>query len=446
MSTTTDTDKGMAERSMGFGLRALNWLAGSDLLDRIRIRKGVEKALFQGTKNGFRSATAAGRTFKAAQQLGKPARQKKSKSAGLFDVTPDDEQQMFQEAGRAFAEEKIRPAALAADDACATPPELLEATSELGVNMLGVPEELGGVMHEQSAVTSVLIGEALAHGDMGIAYAALAPGAVATAIGLWGSAEQEATYLPAFTGESAPAAALAILEPRPLFDPLVLETKARKEGEEWVLDGVKSLLARAQECELFVIAAEAEGIGPTLFVAESGTKGLSVEAEPAMGLRPAATGRLLIEGVRLPAGALLGEGRPEDYVECVNRARVAWCGLAVGTSQAVLDYVIPYVNDRQAFGEPISNRQGVAFAVSDIGIEAGGMRLATYRAASRADRGEEFAREAAIARKLCSAKGMQIGSDGVQLLGGHGFVKEHPVERWYRDLRAAGVMEGALLV
>jgi alkylation response protein AidB-like acyl-CoA dehydrogenase len=295
-------------------------------------------------------------------------------------------------------------------------------------------------------VTSVLIGEALAHGDMGIAHAALAPGAVATAIGLWGSAEQESIYLPAFTGENVPAAALAILEPRPLFDPLKLETKARRDGEEWVLDGAKSLLARATECELFVIAAEAEGIGPTLFVAESGSKGLSVEAEPAMGLRPAATGRLLIEGARLPAAALLGEGRPEDYVECVNRARVAWCGLAVGTSQAVLDYVIPYVNDRQAFGEPISNRQGVAFAVSDVGIETGGMRLATYRAASRADRGDEFGREAAIARKLCAAKGMKIGSDGVQLLGGHGFVKEHPVERWYRDLRAAGVMEGALLV
>ena len=122
---------------------------------------------------------------------------------------------MFQEAGRAFAEEKVRPAALEADADCATPPELLAQAAELGVNMLGVPEELGGVMHEQAAVTSVLIGEALAHGDLGIAYAALAPGAVATAIGHWGSAEQEATYLPAFTGEDVPAAALAILEPRP---------------------------------------------------------------------------------------------------------------------------------------------------------------------------------------------------------------------------------------
>jgi alkylation response protein AidB-like acyl-CoA dehydrogenase len=444
--TTTDTDRSMAERGMGYGLRALNRLAGSDLLDRIRIRKQVERALFQGTKSGFRSATAAGRTFKAAQQLGKPARQKKSKSAGLFDLAPDDEQQMFQEAGRAFAEEKIRPAALDADAACETPKELLDQTAELGVNMLGVPEELGGVMHEQAAATSILIGEALAHGDMGIAYAALAPGAVATAIGHWGSAEQEATYLPAFTGEDVPAAALAILEPQPLFDPLKLETKARKDGEQWVLDGAKSLLARAKECELFVIAAEADGIGPALFVVESGAKGLSVEAEPAMGLRPAATGRLLIEGVRLPAGALLGEGKSKDYVDCVNRSRVAWCGLATGTAQAVLDYVIPYVNDRTAFGEPISNRQGVAFAVSDIGIESEGMRLATYRAASRADRGEKFAREAAIARRLCAAKGMEIGSQGVQLLGGHGFVKEHPVERWYRDLRAAGVMEGALLV
>ncbi len=446
MTTTSTDNRGIAERSMGFGLRALNRLAGSDLLDRIRLRKQAEKALFQGTKNGFRSATAAGRTFKAAQQLGKPARQKRSKSKGLFDVTPDDEQQMFQEAGRAFAEAEVRPAALEADNDCETPVALLEQAAELGVNMLGVPEELGGVMHEQSAVTSVLIGEALAHGDMGIAYAALAPGAVATAIGLWGSAEQEATYLPAFTGENVPAAALAVLEPRPLFDPLKLETKARRDGEEWVLDGAKSLLARAKDCELFVIAAEAEDIGPTLFVVESGTKGLAVEEEPAMGLRPAATGRLLIEGARLPAGALLGEGRPEDYVECLNRARIAWCALAVGTSQAVLDYVIPYVNERQAFGEPISNRQGVAFAVSDIGIECGGMRLTTYRAASRADRGEEFGREAAIARRLCAVKGMQIGSDGVQLLGGHGFVKEHPVERWYRDLRAAGVLEGALLV
>ena len=201
--------------------------------------------------------------------------------------------------GRPRLRRREGPPGGAAGRRCAqTPPELLGEATELGVNMLGVPEELGGVMHEQSAVTSVLIGEALAHGDMGVAYAALAPGAVATAIGLWGSAEQEATYLPPFTGEDVPAAALAILEPRPLFDPLKLETTAKRKGDEWVLSGAKSLIARANECELFVIAAEAEDIGPALFMVESGAKGLTIEDEPAMGLRPAATGRLLIDKVQ----------------------------------------------------------------------------------------------------------------------------------------------------
>jgi hypothetical protein len=165
-----------------------------------------------------------------------------------------------------------------------------------------------------------------------------------------------------------------------------------------------------------------------------------------MGIRAAATGTLHFDDVRVPSSAALGAGDPEIFRQCVQLARLAWCALAVGTAQAVLDYVIPYVNERQAFGEPIANRQAVSFTVANIAIELDGMRLATYRAASRADQGKPFGREVALARRLCSERGMQIGSDGVQLLGGHGYVKEHPVERWYRDLRAAGLMEGALLV
>jgi alkylation response protein AidB-like acyl-CoA dehydrogenase len=462
-----------AERSMGLGLRTLSRLAGSELLDRTRLRKPLERALYQGTRGGFRTAGAASRTFSAASKLARPARQARARSSDLFDISLDDEQQMLRDAVAAFAAEQLRPIALAADNACATPAELLAQANELGVSMLGVPEELGGVMTEQSAATGVLVAEALAHGDCGIALAALAPGAVATALGLWGDADQQATYLPAFTSENIPAAALALLEPRALFNPLTLTAKARRQEGDWVLSGVKSLVPRAAEAELFVIAADADGLGPALFIVESSTKGLFVEAEPAMGLRAAATGRVALEDARVPAAALLGggEGRGESpagegsvgeggvsesgvsesgvseiYRECVQRARIAWCALAVGAAQAVLDYVIPYVNERTAFGEPISNRQAVAFGVADIGIELEGMRLLTYRAASRADRGERFAREAALARRLCAEQGARIGSEGVQLLGGHGYVKEHPVERWYRDLRAVGLMEGALLV
>src|SRR5699024_8096995 len=135
-----------------------------------------------------------------------------------------------------------------------------------------------------------------------------------------------------------------------------------------------------------------------------------------------------------------------DYSDAIALSRLGWSSLAVGTGQAVLDYVTPYVNEREAFGEPVSHRQGVAFMVANTAIELDSMRLVTYRGASRADQGLAFTREAALARKLATDKGMRIGLDGVQLLGGHGYIKEHPVERWYRDLRAIGVAEGLVLI
>ncbi len=439
----TEQNQNLAERGMMVGLKALNRLAGSDLVDRLGLRQPTERLLHEVSKNSMRTAARAGRTFAAAQKLARPARQPRGPRTDLFDLTPTDEQQMLRESVRDFAVAKLRPAAEHADAECATPPELLAQSNELGLTMVGVPEELGGALEERSAVTSVLMSEALALGDMGIAVACLAPAAVSTAISLWGDADQQATYLPEFVGDNVPSAALAVQEPRALFNPFELQTVARAHKGGYVIDGVKSLVPRASDGEVFVVAAELEGQGPALFIVESKTSGLSVEPEPAMGIRAAGTGRLIFDGV---GGALLGEGDPAVYQECVQLGRLAWCALAVGAGQAVLDYVIPYVKDRTAFGEPVSNRQAVAFAVANIGIELEGMRLATYRAASRIDQDRSFAREVALARRLCAERGMAIGSDGVQLLGGHGYVKEHPVERWYRDLRAAGLMEGALLV
>ena len=436
----------LTERSMAVGLKALNRLASNGLIDRFGLREPAERVLHGASKATVRTATRAGRTFAATQRLSKPARQPKARRSDLFDLTPDDEQQMLRESVRDFALAELRPAAQASDDACAAPPELLTQANELGLTMVGVPEELGGAVTERSAVTTVLMAEALAQGDMGIAVACLAPAAVSTAISLWGDADQQATYLSEFVGENVPAAALALLEPRPLFNPFELETTARRARGGFVLDGVKSLVPRAGEAELFVVAAQLEDSGPALFIVEPGGKGLSVEPEPGMGIRAAATAQVLLENVKLPQTALLGEPGGATVTECVQLGRLGWCALAVGTGQAVLEYLIPYVNERKAFGEPISNRQAVAFTVANVAIELDGMRLATYRAASRVDHGLSFAREVALARRLCAERGMAIGSDGVQLLGGHGYVKEHPVERWYRDLRAAGVIEGGLLV
>jgi alkylation response protein AidB-like acyl-CoA dehydrogenase len=322
---------------------------------------------------------------------------------------------------------------------------VLKSGLEVGLPILGVPESLGGIAEERSATAGVLVAEALAHGDMGLAVASLAPGAVATALGLWGTEAQQQTYLPAFAGDTAPAAALALAEPRVLADVLEPATTARRTGDGFVLDGVKAAVPRGADAELFVVGAALDG-RPVLFLVESGAPGLQVVADPGMGVRAAGMTRLELTGVRVPADAVLGETDGSTYAECVRLSRLAWCALAVGTGQAVLDYVTPYVKEREAFGEPIAHRQSVAFMVADIAIELQAMRLLTWKAASRAAAGKDVAREVALARKLCADKGMRIGLDGVQLLGGHGFVKEHPVERWYRDLRAVGVMEGAVLV
>ena len=443
------TQQNFTERGMAVGLRALNRLAGNPLIDRFGLRDPAQRVLHGASRATVRTATRAGRTFAATQKLSRPARQPRTGRSDLFDLTPDDEQQMLRESVRDFALAKLRPAAQQADEACAAPGELLTQANELGLTMVGVPEELGGAVAERSAVTTVLMAEALAQGDMGIAVACLAPAGVSTALSLWGDADQQSTYLPEFVGDDVPAAALALLEPRPLFNPFELRTRARRAGGCFVLDGIKSLVPRAADAELFIVAAELideDPARPALFIVEPGTTGLAIEPEPAMGLRAAATGRLIFEGTKLATTALLGEGSREVMTECVQLSRLGWCAVALGTGQAVLDYVIPYVNERKAFGEPISSRQSVAFTVANIAIELDGMRLATYRAASRVDQGLPFAREVALARRLCSERGMAIGSDGVQMLGGHGYTKEHPVERWYRDLRAAGVMEGALVV
>ncbi|PVG83863.1 butyryl-CoA dehydrogenase [Nocardioides gansuensis] len=431
---------------IGFTVAALNRLAQSDLIDRVGLRKQTEQAVFTVTRNGFKTATAAGRQFKKVSgNTLAGTRAPAAKASGLFDLTPTDDEQMLVDVVTEFATEVVRPAAAEANETCAAPEGLLKASLEIGLPILGVPESLGGISEERSATAGVLVAEALARGDMGLAVAALAPGSVATALGLWGTVAQQQTYLPAFTGDDVPAAALALTEPSVLFDVLAPATTAERAGDGFVLNGVKSAVVRGAEAELFVVGASLDG-KPALFLVESSTEGLEVEGDPSMGVRAASLTRLELNDVKVDADALLGDADGEAYTECVRLARLAWCALAVGTGQAVLDYVTPYVNEREAFGEPISHRQAVAFMVADIAIELQSMRLLTYKAAARAAQGKDFSREVALARKLCADKGMRIGLDGVQLLGGHGFVKEHPVERWYRDLRAIGIMEGAVLV
>ncbi len=434
---------------LDIGMGLLTPLLGSEFLDRHGLRDPLNKALRFGVKHGFAAAGASTRQFRKIQTRGGPATRLSRSTADYFDLTPDDDQRMIVETVREFAGEILRPAAREADDAAAAyPAYLIAKAAELGVTAIKVPEEFDGIAEQRTAVTNALVAEALAYGDMGLALPIVAPGGVASALTHWGSADQQATYLREFAGDRVPQACVAIAEPQPLFDPTMLKTTAVRTPGGYRLDGVKSLVPAAADAELFIVAAQFNG-KPTLFIVESDTAGVTVRADRSMGLRAAGIGQVRLDKVTVPLSARLGEDDADcarDYSDAVALSRLGWAALAVGTSHAVLDYVIPYVKEREAFGEPIARRQAVAFMCADIAIELDGLRLITWRGASRADQGLPFAREAALAKKLGSDKGMRIGLDGVQLLGGHGYTKEHPVERWYRDLRAIGVAEGVVVL
>lgn len=444
--------------ALDVGMALLTPIMGQEFLDKYNLRGPLNRSIKYGVKHGFSAAGASTRQFKRIQGIGKPATRLKpggstagSKGADYFDLTPDDDQKMIVETVNEFAEEILRPAAHDADAAAAYPPGLIDKANELGITAISIPEDFEGIAEQRSTVTNALVAEALAYGDMGLALPILAPGGVASAFTHWGSADQQATYLKEFAGENIPQACVAIAEPHPLFDPTALKTVAVRTPSGYRLDGIKSLVPAAANAELFIVGAQLNGV-PALFIVEASANGLTVEADPSMGIRAAALGRIELNKVRVPLTARLGEQdapaaeSAKIYTEALALSRLGWAALAVGTSHAVLDYVIPYVKEREAFGEPIARRQSVAFMCANIAIELDGLRLITWRGAARAEQGLSFAREAALAKKLGTDKGMQIGLDGVQLLGGHGFTKEHPVERWYRDLRAIGVAEGVVVL
>lgn len=434
----------LADRGQSFGMRLITRAGGLEAMKNPALRAKVEKVLYRGARQGFRAQVAAGRAFTAKSGSGSPTRSKPAKPRVQFDLNPSDDQEMIREAARELADEVLRPAAPTADAERTAPDEVREQAAQMGMALLAVPTELGGVAEEASAVTSVLVLEELARGDMGLAVAVMHSAAVANCLVNYGDSDQQATYLPSFTDEQSPATgALAIMEPQPLFNPAKPLTSARRDGENLILDGTKALVPGGANSDLFVVSAQLDG-EPRLVIVPPTAEGVTVSDNPAMGIRAARTATLHLDGVHVPAKNLLGS--TSDHADAVARARLAWAAAAVGTAQAVLDQVKTYTKERKAFGEPIANRQAVAFTVANIAIELDGLRLVVWRAASRLDRGLDASEQIAHARALTEKHCAQIGSDGVQLLGGHGFVKEFDNERWFRDLRGAGLMEGMLLV
>lgn len=434
----------MRRDPMGIALSTVNRVAGSRWLDRLKLRKPAEYIAYTGTRAGFQALNTTQKEWRRFRGVLASGSDPDTAPRALFDLTLTDDQQMITDTVRQVAEEVIRPAADKADSAMAVPESVAGAINELGLSLQAVPAEFGGVAEKPDPVTSVLIAEQLAWGDFSIASAALSTYSVAQALVRWGSENQKQRLLPAFCQDLPLTAVFAVDEPVALFDPLQPRTLAYRKGNQYVINGRKSAVIQAADADLYLVLAMVQNEGPRFFMVEGGAHGLYTAEDPAMGLRAAQTGQLILEEVTVHESTMLGEKTPADCSRLMDYASLMQCALAVGTCQAIQDFVIPYCNERVAFGEPISHRQAVAFAISNMAIETDSLRLVLWRAASLAEQGLPFAAQAAQARALAAEHAIQIGSDGVQLLGGHGFVKEYPVERWYRDLRSIASLTGGL--
>jgi alkylation response protein AidB-like acyl-CoA dehydrogenase len=415
---------------------AFNNILDSKMGSSLGLRKLVEKMTYQGTLQGVNLSKKASRVFPKQEKNAQAERPEDSKKSDLFDLKLSEEQEMIQQTIQQFASQQMRKNAEKLNVECKISDEIVQEFQALGLPYYSVPESLGGVLTSKATVTQMIIAEELAYGDLGMAVALLAPTSALNAITQFGTAGQQEQYIPSFFDEQKPiSAVIAVNEPSALFDPFQLSTKAVKKGNNYIINGVKASVPLVNSSELFLIAAEIEGKGPAIFIVESSQAGVSVASQNAMGLRPAALGNITLANVEVSEEARLG-GDSFDYATMISYVRLGWCSLAIGTARAILDQVIPYANERIAFGEPISNRQSVAFMIANIRIELDTMQILTQRAAALAEQGKPFQKEAYLAAVSCQERAMDIGNDGVQLFGGLGFMRDYPAERWYRDIRA----------
>ena len=360
-----------------------------------------------------------------------------------FDITLSEEQQMTWDMLRKFAETELRPQARQTETDGKPSDQLLEKIKSLDLISLIIPEAFGGMGLEQDSVSNALSLEALAYGDLSLAMSVSLPLLTAKIIVEHGSEEQKATYLPEFVNGSIFNVGLGINNTSLSTQSYQSSVHAEESGEEIILNGSKTGIAFADEANAFLISASNESGECNLYFVDKEQDGIEIEEKDFMGLKGAPLSQINFSNCKIDSSNKLGgHNYSLNFQSLIDSSRIGMSALALGVCQAVLDYVVPYTNERVAFDEPISNRQSVAFMIADMAIETEALRLMVYKSSALKDLGEDFHKQASLTYRFATHHGMKIGTDGVQLLGGHGFTHEHPVELWYRNLRAIGIFEG----
>ena len=362
-----------------------------------------------------------------------------------FDLT--EEQKLLKQTIRDFAETQIAPGAAARDEAARFPTELIPKMAELGLFGIMIPQEYVGAGLD--TLSAAIIGEELARVDAAIALIVASHNSLCAAHILnFGSEMQKQKYLPSLArGEKL--GAWALTEPGSGSDAAALKTRATLEGEHWVLSGEKQFITQGSTAGVYVIMTSTEPSqgkrGISAFIAESGTAGLRVgKIENKLGVRASDTVAVQIEDARVPKANLLGQlnGSFDDVLKVLQGGRVGIGAMAVGIAQGAFEESIKYARMRKQFGKPIAEFEAIQWMLADMATEIDAARLLVYRAAQLKDRGMPFVTAASEAKLYAAETAMRATTKAIQIHGGYGYIKDYPVERYFRDAKICEIGEG----
>ncbi|HSJ58557.1 MAG TPA: acyl-CoA dehydrogenase family protein [Anaerolineae bacterium] len=360
-----------------------------------------------------------------------------------------EEQEQMRQLARRFATNEIRPVAAEYDQREETPWELLQQAAQIGLLSYNYPEVYGGGGVD-SVLTSCLVAEELSWGCLGVATAILGCGLAAVPILIAGTEAQKARYLPWFCDDrQVHAGAFALTEPDAGSDVAALRTTAVRDGDCYVLNGQKRFITLGGVAGLYALFATVDPrlghMGITAFIVEADRPGVSAgRKELKMGMRASHTGDVILENVRVPVENRLGEEGQGFFLamKAFEHTRPVVAACAVGLARAAYEYAGEYAAQRVQFGKPILAKQAVRFLLADMATEIEAARLLTWRAACLADEGRPCNVPASMAKRFAADMAMRVTTDAVQVLGGYGYMREYPVEKWMRDAKVLQIVEG----
>ena len=368
-----------------------------------------------------------------------------------MDVTLPEHVEALRQEVRKFAEREIRPHVMTWDEAKTFPYGVIKQLGEMGMMGVIFPEQYGGAGMGYLEYAVVVEELSRVDGSVGISVAAHNSLCANHIYAMGDERQKQAWLVPLASGQAI--GAWGLTEPGSGSDAGALRTAAKKEGSHYVLNGTKTFITHGTVGDLFVVMARtrpprpghssADGI--SAFVLEKGMNGFrSGKQENKLGLRASDTSELILEDVRVPEANLLGEDGLgfKQAMKTLDGGRISIGALGLGMAQGAFEEAVRYSKIRHTFGRPLCDHQGIQFKLADMGTEIEAARLLIYRAAGLKDRGLPYAKAASMAKLFSSEVACRVANEAVQILGGYGYVKDYPVEKYYRDVKLCTIGEG----